>query len=516
MLSVERAAHSKPDGLLEGHDFFGCDSGCEDEDCDEPDTGALRTFSASYRGLLLRSGRSEEPGDKALEQPADALDRPKPAEWPELEPQQADLEPEWTERELERRADGQPWAAELLRHPRAPVAFNSEAWSLLEPKPPTPAVGSRRAPFSGVSAPTPASVSSRGAGAGAGSGSGARGQLAAAAAAQQAPATGSSSRLLTRHQADARGSSEATVDWIGATLNPRARASRCPSAAASAGAGGARGSGAGARSSACATGGAAQRHRSSSVVDVASASRALHRCRGGHPQCSAERSSPDGGTNVAPRRRPQSAGAAGRNSGSVASTSGGGGLQGAQSAVLSGRLTPGRAGPQRELPLPQQAGSHNNRGPGTSEANAAFPAATTAGGLRTVGLDLLPEPPPAEPEPPLPAQLAAQPSPPHGIAAAAQDWRYASPGTWRSPGVPQKAMGGLLSSFMSREDLPDPCAICLDGMCIGQLVARLACGHCFHESCVVGWLSTSLMCPLCKRTLVHRNFAVRPDFRAWT
>lgn len=74
----------------------------------------------------------------------------------------------------------------------------------------------------------------------------------------------------------------------------------------------------------------------------------------------------------------------------------------------------------------------------------------------------------------------------------------------------------MLTSFTSHEDLPDPCAICLDPMCIGHEVARLLCGHCFHQSCVKGWLVTSLKCPLCKRSLTRRAGAVTPNFRAWS
>ncbi|CAN0892389.1 E3 ubiquitin-protein ligase RING1-like [Linum grandiflorum] len=42
------------------------------------------------------------------------------------------------------------------------------------------------------------------------------------------------------------------------------------------------------------------------------------------------------------------------------------------------------------------------------------------------------------------------------------------------------------------------CTVCLDEMLIGDPVACLPCEHVFHGSCIVKWLETSHLCPLCR------------------
>lgn len=56
-----------------------------------------------------------------------------------------------------------------------------------------------------------------------------------------------------------------------------------------------------------------------------------------------------------------------------------------------------------------------------------------------------------------------------------------------------------LHSSVACSDSSDACAICLEEMQEGQLVARLPCRHCFHTACIHGWLPASLTCPLCKQ-----------------
>eukprot|EP00929_Paragymnodinium_shiwhaense_P004640 TRINITY_DN10575_c0_g1_i6.p1 TRINITY_DN10575_c0_g1~~TRINITY_DN10575_c0_g1_i6.p1 ORF type:complete len:116 (+),score=28.50 TRINITY_DN10575_c0_g1_i6:61-408(+) len=55
-----------------------------------------------------------------------------------------------------------------------------------------------------------------------------------------------------------------------------------------------------------------------------------------------------------------------------------------------------------------------------------------------------------------------------------------------------------IASFTPREDLPDPCVICLEVLAARQRLGMLPCGHCFHRLCAVTWLRTSAACPLCK------------------
>lgn len=56
-----------------------------------------------------------------------------------------------------------------------------------------------------------------------------------------------------------------------------------------------------------------------------------------------------------------------------------------------------------------------------------------------------------------------------------------------------------LQTFKADMELADSCSICLDTMGLNQELARLPCGHCFHNACIVTWLPSSLTCPLCKR-----------------
>ncbi|XWS23734.1 hypothetical protein CRYUN_Cryun28dG0040700 [Craigia yunnanensis] len=42
------------------------------------------------------------------------------------------------------------------------------------------------------------------------------------------------------------------------------------------------------------------------------------------------------------------------------------------------------------------------------------------------------------------------------------------------------------------------CTICLDEFLDGDEVALMPCGHVYHDGCIVKWLETSHLCPLCR------------------
>ncbi|XVE55334.1 hypothetical protein DITRI_Ditri03aG0150400 [Diplodiscus trichospermus] len=42
------------------------------------------------------------------------------------------------------------------------------------------------------------------------------------------------------------------------------------------------------------------------------------------------------------------------------------------------------------------------------------------------------------------------------------------------------------------------CSICLDEFLEGEEVASMPCGHVYHDGCIVKWLETSHLCPLCR------------------
>jgi len=46
--------------------------------------------------------------------------------------------------------------------------------------------------------------------------------------------------------------------------------------------------------------------------------------------------------------------------------------------------------------------------------------------------------------------------------------------------------------------MADPCCICLEGMCAGNLAMTLPCSHVYHSACIMKWLHKSQNCPLCK------------------
>ncbi|CAN8264306.1 unnamed protein product [Cochlearia groenlandica] len=48
------------------------------------------------------------------------------------------------------------------------------------------------------------------------------------------------------------------------------------------------------------------------------------------------------------------------------------------------------------------------------------------------------------------------------------------------------------------ETMVEVCAVCKDGMVMGETVKKLPCGHCYHGNCIVPWLGTRNSCPVCR------------------
>ena len=56
-----------------------------------------------------------------------------------------------------------------------------------------------------------------------------------------------------------------------------------------------------------------------------------------------------------------------------------------------------------------------------------------------------------------------------------------------------------LSSFAAKRDqIRDPCCICIEPISEGQQATMLPCTHAFHAPCIKRWLAVSDVCPLCK------------------
>ncbi|XVF22847.1 hypothetical protein REPUB_Repub12eG0206300 [Reevesia pubescens] len=50
------------------------------------------------------------------------------------------------------------------------------------------------------------------------------------------------------------------------------------------------------------------------------------------------------------------------------------------------------------------------------------------------------------------------------------------------------------------------CAVCLEELLIGSEARRLCCSHFYHPNCIVQWLNTSNMCPVCRLKLPVVDF----------
>nr|DAD39303.1 TPA_asm: hypothetical protein HUJ06_013626 [Nelumbo nucifera] len=50
----------------------------------------------------------------------------------------------------------------------------------------------------------------------------------------------------------------------------------------------------------------------------------------------------------------------------------------------------------------------------------------------------------------------------------------------------------------STSTMPSRCTICLEELPIGSQVTRMPCSHVYHGGCIVKWLETSNLCPLCR------------------
>ncbi|MBA0777299.1 hypothetical protein Gotri_005340 [Gossypium trilobum] len=58
---------------------------------------------------------------------------------------------------------------------------------------------------------------------------------------------------------------------------------------------------------------------------------------------------------------------------------------------------------------------------------------------------------------------------------------------------------GRIEGLSSRKQWE--CSICLDEVLEGEEVASMPCGHVYHSHCIVRWLETSHLCPLCRHQM---------------
>jgi hypothetical protein len=68
---------------------------------------------------------------------------------------------------------------------------------------------------------------------------------------------------------------------------------------------------------------------------------------------------------------------------------------------------------------------------------------------------------------------------------------------------PRHTKGPLL---VGRDIVPDElCAICLESVEVDSLIRVVKCGHAFHSSCILHWLTNANRCPLCNTTAVNEE-----------
>lgn len=60
----------------------------------------------------------------------------------------------------------------------------------------------------------------------------------------------------------------------------------------------------------------------------------------------------------------------------------------------------------------------------------------------------------------------------------------------------EEALRHLPVEHVTAASAGDPCAICQEGMAVGEAVRRLPCAHLFHSECIARWLQVKLTCPL--------------------
>ncbi|EME32763.1 zinc finger (C3HC4-type RING finger) family protein [Galdieria sulphuraria] len=74
--------------------------------------------------------------------------------------------------------------------------------------------------------------------------------------------------------------------------------------------------------------------------------------------------------------------------------------------------------------------------------------------------------------------------------------------THHSHKIKQKTCPLLIGGDMVPDEV---CAICLDSVQVDSLIRVVKCGHAFHSSCIVHWLTNANRCPLCNTAAVSEE-----------
>lgn len=67
-----------------------------------------------------------------------------------------------------------------------------------------------------------------------------------------------------------------------------------------------------------------------------------------------------------------------------------------------------------------------------------------------------------------------------------------------APPASKSAISSLLTVDIKSEEEVLACAICKDGVLVGETARKLPCGHGYHGDCIVPWLNSRNSCPVCR------------------
>lgn len=50
--------------------------------------------------------------------------------------------------------------------------------------------------------------------------------------------------------------------------------------------------------------------------------------------------------------------------------------------------------------------------------------------------------------------------------------------------------------------IEEKCSVCYEEYRGNEILIELKCSHCYHEECLVGWMKSEKVCPMCKSDIV--------------
>ncbi len=74
--------------------------------------------------------------------------------------------------------------------------------------------------------------------------------------------------------------------------------------------------------------------------------------------------------------------------------------------------------------------------------------------------------------------------------------------------VSERCSVTLMFWFIFPRSEHDKCAICLDNYSPGDEIKTLPCLHMYHSTCIENWLRQSRLCPVCKHSIVWRDWCL--------